>query len=130
MAGSRQAPPFATAVESPRPSRTVTSTLISVSDERPFAAVSVLFLRDDFASAITGLEALGDIQSKQLREGAAAADADLPEEPDAPIEVVLREGEGSGADASVIAAIVVPSVVVAAAVAAGLTIATRRRRAA
>ena len=58
------------------------------------------------------------------------ADADLPEEPDAPIEVVLREGEGSGADAGVIAAFVVPSVVVAAAVAAGLTIATRRRRAA
>lgn len=89
----------------------VDASVISVSNGEASGFVAIRVPRDDFARAVAAVEALGDVRTKTVRTGEGADDpeAAFGEEPDAPIEVRLRESEG-GTDAGLIAAIVVPSV--------------------
>lgn len=91
----------------------VASSVISIDDGAATGFVAVRVPRDDFVRAILAVEDLGDVRSKQVRTGELSDDpaAAFGEEPDAWIEVRLREDD-DGTDAGIIAAIVVPSVFV------------------
>ena len=91
----------------------VDSSVISISEGESTGFVAVRVPRDDFDRAIVAVEELGDVRSKQVRTGERSDDpaAAFGEEPDARIEVRLRE-DGGGTDGGIVAAIVVPSVFV------------------
>ena len=89
----------------------VDASVITISDGEASGFVAIRVPRDDFARAVAAVEELGDIRTKTVRTGERADDpeAAFGDEPDAPIEVRLRQADG-GTDAWLIVAIVLPSV--------------------
>ena len=89
----------------------VDASVVTISDAETSGFVAIRVPRDDFERAVTAVEAIGDVQTKTVRTGERSDDpeAAFSDEPDAFIEVRLREADG-GTDAGLIAAIVVPSV--------------------
>jgi len=89
----------------------VDSSVITISDGQASGFVAIRVPRDDFERSVISDEAIGDVQTKTVRTGERSDDpaASVSDEPDAFLEVRLRE-EAGGTDAGLIAAIVVPSV--------------------
>ena len=89
----------------------VDASVITISEGEASGFVAIRVPRDDFDRTVAAVEELGDVQTKTVRTGEGSDDpqAAISDEPDAPVEVRLRE-KGGGASAGLIAAIVVPSV--------------------
>ncbi len=102
--------------------------VINIFEDEESASVGFRVARSDFAAALAAVEGRGDVFGKQLREGEDSfqAQSNIPDEPDANIDLFLLQGEG-GTDAGIIAAIVVPSVVGGLLLLGGLVVWQRRR---
>jgi len=89
----------------------VDASVITISDGEANGFVAIRVPRDDFARAVAAVEELGEIRTKTVRTGEGADDpeAAFGDEPDAPIEVRLRQADG-GTNTWLIVAIVLPSV--------------------
>lgn len=84
---------------------------LRVIDDEESANVSIRVPRDGFDEAVSAIEQLGDVRSKQIEEGGAprfelpeGAVIEEPDEPDASISVALAEGEDSS-DTALIASL-------------------------
>ena len=93
---------------------------VSAHDGRERAEVSFRVFPGDFAQATEFLEGLGEVRSKDFRVEAAPEDAEReqPEEPNAPVSVVLGERDSSNVRWITIAA-VIGGLVLAAAIGVG-----------
>ena len=70
---------------------------VTVQDGKESARITLRVFGDDFEASLTTIEGMGNVTSKQVREGTLSQDGDLepPDDPDARMEITLLEGEGS-----------------------------------
>lgn len=89
----------------------VDASVITISEGEASGFVAIRVPRDDFDRTVAAVAALGDVQTKTVRTGEGSDDpeAAISDEPDAPVEVRLREKD-DGTSAGLIAGIVVASV--------------------
>ena len=103
---------------------------ITINDGEAGGYVRIRVPRDAFERAVGAAEAVGDVRSKTVRTGEGADDPDAAygDEPDAPIEVSLREARGPSAEDIVPVVIGVAVIVLAVALVAYGVRRVRRRR--
>ena len=95
---------------------------ISIRDGKERADLSLRVFSADFSRALASIEGLGEVQSKELREGSSTGEeTKTAEEPDAPITITLIEGEETSYTGLIIA-IVAPIGSVAFVIVLGVTV--------